>query len=257
MKLLTRSLCALLAWLMPALFCLSCTGIPTSVTIPGDRLHENDGAGEFYCQELYFFGESTTAHLSRVGGVLDTPQYRSHVLRDASGTRMLDRRILASPVLLYEHDGSARTVPLTEALEVLRPPILMLSFGLNGILGFCAHPEQFEDIYLSLLQGIRTHSPETEIILQSIYPVRASDGYSVDVPTLNAHICALNERIRAMAAREGLRYADTAALLCDKDGLLCASYDSGDGIHLCNDAYRAILAYLTENGYASKQKGIK
>ena len=36
---------------------------------------------------VYFFGESTTAHLSRVGGVLDSDENRDKVLRDESGWR--------------------------------------------------------------------------------------------------------------------------------------------------------------------------
>ena len=47
---------------------------------------------------VFFFGESTTAHLSRVGGVLDSDENRDKVLRDESGTRYLDARILSSPV---------------------------------------------------------------------------------------------------------------------------------------------------------------
>ena len=47
---------------------------------------------------VFFFGESTTAHLARSGGVLDTDEHRGKVLRDESGTRYLDMRILSSPV---------------------------------------------------------------------------------------------------------------------------------------------------------------
>ena len=51
---------------------------------------------------VFFFGESTTAHLARSGGVLDTDVHRGRVWRDESGTRYLDARILSSPVFYYE-----------------------------------------------------------------------------------------------------------------------------------------------------------
>ncbi len=213
-------------------------------SILGTRLQETDGVGDLSLPDFVFFGESTTAHLSRSGGVLDTPAGRMQVLRDGSGTRMLDRRILASPVVLYGADGSCETVSFSDAVARLRPKNLVLSFGLNGIMGFLASPERFDAAYGLLIDGIRQVSPETRILLQSVYPVRASDGFSVDTPTLNAHIRSLNERIQAIASQRGVVYLDSASVLRDADGALRADYDSGDGIHLTNDAYRALLAYF-------------
>ncbi len=213
-------------------------------SIPGTRLQETDGVGDLSLPDFVFFGESTTAHLARAGGVLDTPTGRMQVLRDESGTRMLDRRILSSPVILYGADGSHETVSFLDAVTRLRPKHLVLSFGLNGIMSFLATPERFDAAYGHLIDGIRQASPETRILLQSVYPVRASDGFSVDTPTLNAHIRTLNERIQAIALQQGVTYLDSASVLRDADGALRADYDSGDGIHLTDDAYRALLAYF-------------
>ncbi len=200
-------------------------------------------AEEKPCQTV-FFGESTTAHLSRRGGVLDTPEGRACVWRDSSGTRMLSRRILSSTVDLYRADGTRRTVSLTEALKSVRPARIVLSFGLNGIMGFIKDKEGFIGAYRALIDGVREHSPTTEIILQSVYPVRTSEGFSCDVATLNAHIVTLNAWISELARDTGSQYADTASVLRASDGSLLPQYDSGDGIHLTNEAYKRILAYL-------------
>ncbi len=250
---------ALLALTLTLCFLSGCSASvqPQYSTLPGNRLHEMDVAGAAYShQALVFFGESTTAHLSRVGGVLDTPSGRCAVWRDDSGTRMLDRRILASPVLLYASNGTTESVSVTEALERVKPEVLVLSFGLNGILRFTEMPEQFLGAYQILIDGVRKHSPDTRIILQSVYPVRASTGFSVDVKTLSAHICTLNQKIAQLAYKNGVRYADTASLLCDADGLLRAEYDSGDGIHLTNQAYRVILAYFQTDAERSASASI-
>ncbi len=228
---------------------------PTWADLPDVRLHESADAGELYLSKLVFFGESTTAHLSRRGGVLDTPEGRRQVLRDESGTRMLDRRILSSPVELYDQNGNARRLPLSDAVTELRPEILVLSFGLNGILEFNKDPDLFTARYCYLIDGIRERSPDTKIILQSVYPVRSAGKYPVEPKTLNAYINRLNERIEAIAAsRENIKYADSAACLRDESGALRAEYDVGDGIHINNAAYGTILHFFRTHPWDHPKK---
>lgn len=195
-------------------------------------------------EQTVFFGESTTAHLSRRGGVLDTPKKRGCVWRNESGTERLSRRILSASVDLYKENGKRETVTLSEALERVQPTRIVLSFGLNGIMGFIENKDSFTGAYRVLIDGVKKYSPDTEIILQSVYPVLAADNFSCDTPTLNAHIRTLNGWISELAREEGLRYADTASVLRGTDGALLAKYDVGDGIHLSNEAYKEILAYL-------------
>ncbi len=228
---------------------------PTWADLPDVRLHESADAGELYLSRLVFFGESTTAHLSRRGGVLDTPEGRGQVLRDESGTRMLDRRILSSPVVLYDTDGTSRQLPFSDAVAELRPEILVLSFGLNGILEFNKEPDLFIVRYRYLIGGIRERSPETRIILQSVYPVRSAGKYPVEPEILNAYINRLNERIEAIAASEKhVKYIDSAACLRDESGALRAEYDVGDGIHLNNAAYGTILHFFRTHPWNFSKK---
>ncbi len=209
-------------------------------------------------ERLFFFGESTTAHLCRHGGILDNPTDARRVLRDESGTRMLDRRILSSPVLLQNGNGETQKICFSDALKKLTPQYLVLSFGLNGIMGFIRNPQSFFDAYTTLIQGIRKESPNTRIILQSVYPVRSAENYSVDVDTLNAHIRTLNAWIQEIATQQHVDFANTASILQDTDGSLLAKYDVGDGIHLTNEAYRDILSYLcahaSQIAWATSQK---
>lgn len=206
---------------------------------------EEDGAMEEFLSGTYFFGESTTAHLARRGGVLDTPRHRSHVWKDESGTRMLDRRILASFVDCTLPGGSVRQVSLEEALQLTKPPRLVLSFGLNGLLYFHKNQTAFLGDYRRLIQRVRELSPDTEIVIQSIYPVRENGVFTLPPETLNAYIEVLNTRLFELARdTDKVRFIDTARLLRDADGKLKKEYDSGDGIHLTSDAYRQILSCL-------------
>lgn len=192
-----------------------------------------------------FFGESTTAHLSRAGGVLDTPAGRRHVLRDGSGTRLLDRRILSSPVDLENEDGSVGTVSFSEALTALSPERIVLSFGLNGLRAHAGEPQKFLSTYRRLIDGIRDLLPESKIILQSVYPVGENTVFSADVATVNREIDRINKLLKDACASWGdVTFIDTAACLRDGSGALSRAYDAGDGIHLTNEAYERILPYF-------------
>lgn len=195
---------------------------------------------------VFFFGESTTAHLARSGGVLDTDAHRGRVWRDESGTRYLDARILSSPVLYYEGDR-AEKIPFAEAVERAQPRVIVLSFGLNGVTHWSHDPEAFLRNYRALIEGIRARSPNTKMILQSVYPVGENTVFSLSKGELNQQICNLNVHIEKLAQEyENTEYINTAALLFDASGALSATFDSGDGIHLTNEAYRMILAFLEQ-----------
>jgi hypothetical protein len=192
---------------------------------------------------VYFFGESTTAHLARSGGILDIDEHRARVLRDESGTRYLDMRILSSPVF-YEGEK----ICFAEAVERGQPRVLILSFGLNGLPRWSRDPEAFLRNYRALIDGIFARSPNTKIILQSVYPVGENDCFSAPVSKLNAQIQALNAHIASLSQEyENVVYINTAALLSDASGALLSGYDIGDGIHLTNEAYRIILRFLCQS----------
>ena len=189
---------------------------------------------------VFFFGESTTAHLARAGGVLDSDAHRQKVLRDESGTRCLDMRILSSPVFY----GGEKT-SFADAIARAQPRVLVLSFGLNGIARWSRDPEAFLRNYRALIDGILARSPNTKILLQSVYPVGENTTFSLPTDELNKQINTLNVHIAALAKEyENVDYINTAALLRSESGALSPTYDIGDGIHLTNDAYRTILAFL-------------
>ena len=191
---------------------------------------------------VYFFGESTTAHLSRVGGVLDSDAHRAKVLRDESGTRYLDMRILSSPVFC---DGEK--ISFARAVEKLQPRVLVLSFGLNGLSRWSRDPDAFLHNYRALIEGILERSPSTKILLQSVYPIGENTCFSLPVGEVNAQIVNLNTHIESLAGEyQSVAYVNTATLLLDANGALNTAYDVGDGIHLTNDAYRIILSFLSQ-----------
>jgi len=226
--------------------------VPTAVASPpeADRmLSKTADAGERYIDSMIFFGESTTSHL-RSRGVLRGGTQTHAVWSDASGTRMLSSKILSQPIV-YPPTGELLTP--AEACERAKPTYLVLSFGQNGLIGFARDPDTYVTCYKRLIDALLAASPDTKIILQTVYPLGSQGGYSVDLATLNQSIDRLNECLPKIAADyENLRVADTASILRDADGRLRAEFDNGDGQHLNAQAYEKILSYLRTHAWRSE-----
>lgn len=215
--------------------------IPARATV-APLLPETADAGEAYLDRLVFFGESTTTHLAARGGLS-----RRQVWSDQSGTRMLSPRTALDPLV----DPSASN-PITLSALCARetPDVLVLSFGLNGAVYFVEHKEHYLTCYEQLIDAVQAASPETKILLQTVYPVARADAYSVDVDTLNGYLCTINEWLPEIArSRENVRVVDTASILRDPDGRLRSALADTDGIHLLPAAYAEILQYLRTHAW--------
>lgn len=212
-------------------------------------LPEGQDAGEEYIDSFIFLGESTTYHLKSRGvlkGGTDTHQVWSNKL----GTINLDATIESLEVV-YPQTGEQ--LPLAEALRRSRPERILLTFGLNGAVDKIRRGEEyFKACYLSLINVIREASPDTDIILQSCFPIGRNmdmSAYTVDATTLNGYIDTINSWTLRLATREGLKYLNTSEVLRDSNGFLKAEYSSEDSYHLNTEAYRAILFYIRTHPY--------
>ena len=233
--------------------CLSLGGTVLSVFADEDAylLAETPDAGAEYQDSLIFLGESTTAHL-KSRGVLSKGRHTEQVWADESGTMRLGPKI-ATQTIIYPKTGEKMTIAEAVALE--KPTYTVLSFGLNGILGFSEKSETYERYYQSLIDIIQRASPKTSIILQTVYPVtapqNASDWHFSQSPEeINERIERINQSLpRIAATNTGVMVVDSASILKDENGQLKPQYCIGDGIHLTEDAYRAVLTYLRTHAY--------
>lgn len=194
--------------------------------------------------DMTFFGESTTAHLALRGGI--DP---ARVWTNAAGTVRLDSGIL-SRTLKDPADGSPCTV--RELAAKYRPQVLVLSFGLNGIMGSSAHPDTYLGNYRRLIDAIREASPDTRFVIQSVCPVadaghQADWKFSVPPGEINRKLTVLSDRLREFCRNDPtLTFADTASCLTDADGFLRGDLTT-DGIHLTGAAYVLILDALRQS----------
>ena len=198
--------------------------------------------GTAYRDRLLFLGESTTYHL-RARGVLTGGTATDRVIAPRSGTMMLDRRILSSRVL---EPQSGKEMTVTDAIAARQPEILVLSFGLNGIVGFLADHSRYSVPYRALIRAVHEVSPETIVILQTVYPVAEAPAewkFDRSPAEINQGILELNRILPEIAEAEGAYVVDTAATVRGEDGYLRAEYSS-DGIHLTRAGYEQVLLCL-------------
>ncbi len=187
-----------------------------------------EDAGQEYLDKLYFVGDSTTYHFFK-GGI-----DRSHILVPESLTLKLSSDILTLTV-----GNTGLTIP--EAIKEAGAEIVIITIGVNGADGFTE--AKYKSYYKKLLTAIMEQSPDTDIILQSVFPV-TKEYSDRDIGITNAGIDQLNEWVKEIAFDLGLRYLDTQSILKNDVGAQIESYNEEDGVHMNATAYAKILEYI-------------
>jgi len=201
------------------------------------RLAETADAGREYLDKIIFLGDSTTYGI----GVYYAAGYTelcpaSQVWTPASGTLTLSYYNIATVV--YPETGEE--IPIADAVERAKPEYMLLTLGVNGI--SFMDEEWFIRDYTALVEMIQEASPETKIILNSIYPVAASYPYQADIN--NEKIVAANGWIERIAEATGCRYLNSFECLVGADGNLPETAQNGDGLHLNGEAFTTVMQYI-------------
>lgn len=217
--------------------------VPNKIPV---TLAQTADMGQAYQDSIIFVGDSTTAHL-RSRGVLSGGTQTGQVWVPADNTLLLDFNITKKKIV-YPATGIEMTI--AEAAAEEKPTYMILTIGLNGITSFVNNKNLYQNCYGNLIDAIKEASPETKIMLQSVYPVAANQKtFTADAVTLNGYIDILNGYVKELAEAKEVRYLDTNSALKGSDGLLPESYQNGDGIHLTAEGYRVILDYIRTHGY--------
>ena len=207
---------------------------------PSALLSETADMGKEYIDSMIFVGDSNTAHL--VGfGILNGGKNTHQVWVPQGSTITLDSEI-TNKTILYPETNEYLTI--SKAAEKKKPEYLVISLGTNGI--SYLSEEQFKYCYKKLIDAIKTSSPNTKIIVQSIYPV--TSWYT---KISNEKIDLANTWLLSLAEECNVKYADTASVLKDSKGFMKEEYNSShkDGYHINKDAAEKILIYLRTHGY--------
>lgn len=202
-------------------------------------LPETPDAGLSYQDKLIFVGDSLTAHLV-AREVLTGGKMTKQVWRTENNMLNLNSEVTAAKII-YPETGESMTI--AEAAGKAKPEIMIVTLGTDWGVSYLTEKD-FKTCYTALIRDIQAASPETTVILQSIFPVTTSAKLK------NEKIDICNGWVREIAADCGCPYLDTQTILKGADNALKPEYcNSSDGIHLHKEAYVEILKYIRTHAY--------
>ncbi|MEG1461269.1 MAG: GDSL-type esterase/lipase family protein [Oscillospiraceae bacterium] len=199
------------------------------------RLGETPDMGQEYIDKMVFLGDSTTNGLAHYKVVPE-----NQVWTPANGTLTLSRWSIDA--IQYREEGTE--ISIIDAVTKKQPEYMLITLGVNGV-SFMKE-DSFKKVYAELVEAIKIASPNTKIILNSIYPVTAD--YKVQGIT-NERISAANTWVEAVAKATGVKYLDSASSIKDETGAMPKGYDNGDFIHPNAETYGIIINYIRTHGY--------
>ncbi len=215
---------------------------PAETPKPSVRLAETPDAGRAYLDKFVFLGDSTTYGIGVYYGYGYTELCPpSQVWTPSSGTLTLSYYNIATVV----YPETKEEIPIADAVKQGKPEYLLLTLGVNGI--SFMDEEWFIRDYTALVEMIKEASPDTKIILNSIYPVAASYKYQKDIN--NEKIRAANGWIERIAEATGTRFLNSYEALVGPDGNLPESSQNGDGLHLNGESFTTVMQYIRTHAY--------
>ena len=120
-----------------------------------------------------------------------------------------------------------------------------MTLGVNGV--SFMDEQWFIDEYTALINSVKEVSPNTKIILNSIYPVASSYQHIGSIS--NEKIAAANSWIKKIADQNGCKYLNTYEVLVSEQGTLPESSHNGDGIHLSGETFGIVMQYIRTHAY--------
>lgn len=181
--------------------------------------------------DVYFFGDSTTAHLAVRGGIP-----RNRVWSGQTST-VLFETVNQTRCVYFEREN--RNYKIAEAAAKVKPPILVITLGVSGGAGRLGE-DRFKSVYRELILSVREASPDTRIFIQSILPLSDRSASEYKLLTKDAVLCA-NGWIRALCEEMNVPYIDTHSKLIDTNGYLKQIYQNDGHMHLTKEAYSVVL----------------
>ena len=134
---------------------------------------------------------------------------------------------------------------IRDAVAKAKPDILLVTLGIDSIA--LIGKDDFVRYYTTLIDAVKAASPDTKIILNSIYPVADSYKYKKDIN--NDKINAANGWIEDLAVSRGCRFLYSWEALA-VNGKLPETMQNGDGLHLNGEAFTKVMQYIRTHAYA-------
>lgn len=197
-------------------------------------------------------------YVDRITFIYDSPTYWMWPLELFSDGKD-SKQIWTGPegTMTLAYQGSYRILdpydkverPIRDVVALHPPDILIIALGINGI--SFMDEAYFSQEYRNLVTDIQEISPDTIIILQSIYPI--TRRYKHYGSITNAKITEGNSWIMAIAEEVGCPYLDTISVLLNDEGMAKDELMLKDGLHPNREGLTLILDYIRTHAYVEKE----
>ena len=139
------------------------------------------------------------------------------------------------------YTSKTKSHTISEALELAKPGKVIITLGINAIYNY--KDNSFYKDYRTLIDKIKKATPDSKIIIQSIFPVTEKWAKNTGHPNYNKYIAYANQKLFELAKSEGCEFLYTYEKLTDQNGFLQSEF-SGDGIHLSRQGYTTVFDYI-------------
>jgi hypothetical protein len=200
-----------------------------------------DDAGRSYLDSTLFLGDSNTVRFMSFNDE-DGKTYTS----TQNTIAVVGMGIQAIDTLECEQ-LSAGTFTMTDAVPILQPERIIITFGTNNLDGKTTDPTSFISDYAEQLKKIQEAYPSVDLIVNSIPPVASANDY----PKVTiAQIELYNQAIMEMCGQNNWKYLNSYETLIDENTKYAKmGYMASDGLHLSETGLRALFTYIRTHAY--------
>ena len=197
-------------------------------------LKDTPDMGVNYLNETIFYGDSITFNFFYYG------QLSQNNVWAMSSLTPENAHTWKVPFYRYHED-----ITLIDGLKKYKPKRVIITLGANAV--SVTTKEFFINKYEELIIKAKEASPDTTIIVQSIFPV--DNRYNTNSSLNNVKINNYNYYLAEMCERHGVYFLDTEEILKDSEGYLRKDYCySSDGIHLLPAGNVTVMNYIRTHG---------
>lgn len=207
----------------------------------GTILGPTADAGQSYIDSTLFLGDSNTARFMRI-----TSDNGSTFTTKNNTIGVVGMGIDAiSSLRCMQFSTGTFTMP--EAVKILQPQRILITFGTNNLNGSSTDATSFIDRYSAQIQAVADAYPSADIIINSIPPVAKRRSYPNVTMT---QIDAYNKAIATMCQQKNWKYLNSAETLKDSaSGYAKEGYTISDGLHLSNQGLTALFSYIRTHAW--------
>jgi len=201
-------------------------------------LPETNDAGQQYIDKLTFLCDSSFVGV-RDYGLLSGGTGTYQVWATETGSLPIGS--INEKSIVYPSDGSA--ISISDAAMIAKPPVLVICVGQDGL--NAVDEAAFKNSYTTLVQSIRSASPDTIIICCSISSVVNNYTGADNLTTIM--ISDANDWIKDVCQNTGVYFAESGKAVGDGTGSVLSSYLSTNGKTLNSSGINEILEYLRKH----------